>query len=305
MTFGHPQYLWLLIVPALLGLVNFRLKSHSVVMPFDHVQTQGRRWLPALARLAQFLPVLLLAVAILLLSRPIQSAMPEQERELTNIEIVLDVSGSMTSPYGEESRYDAAMKAINDFTQERKGDAFGLTIFGNEVLRWTPLTKDTSAIRSATPFLRPEMLPYHFGGTEIGKALVFSREMLLRRGEEGDRLIVLVSDGESADLYGNRSRTIGEELAASEIRLYAIHIGDGAAPEDLWNLTRPTGGQVFAANNPQALAAVFGHIDQMQTVKMKPVATQPVDVFGPFATVGLVLSGAFFFSLFGLRFTPW
>lgn len=305
MTFGHPQYLWLLILPALLGFVIFRLKSHPVVLPFDHAPAKGSRWLAKFATLAQFLPVLLLAVAIFLLSRPIQSAMPEQERELTNIEIVLDVSGSMMAPYGEESRYDAAMNAINDFTQERRGDAFGLTIFGNEVLRWTPLTKDTSAIRNATPFLRPELLPHHFGGTEIGKALVFSREMLLKRGNEGDRLIVLVSDGESADLYGNRSRTIGEQLAASEIRMYAIHIGDGPAPEDLGNLTRPTGGRVFAANNPQALAAVFEHIDQMQTVKMKPVAAQPVDVFGPFATVGLGLCGFFFLSLFGLRFTPW
>lgn len=305
MTFGHPEYLWLLLVPLLLGLAIFKLKSHPVVMPFDHAPAAKRGWVSKLASLAQFLPVLLLSVAVLLLCRPIQSAMPREERELTNIEIVLDVSGSMMDNYADKTRYDGAMQAINDFTRARTGDAFGLTIFGNEVLRWMPLTKDTSAIQNATPFLRPELLPYHFGGTEIGKALLFSREMLLERGTEGDRMIVLVSDGESADLDGGRSRKVGELLAAADIRLYAIHIGDGAAPEDLRHLTLPTGGKVFAASNPQSLALVFDHIDQMQTVNLKPIATQPMDHFGPFATVGLGLCGLFALSLVRLRFTPW
>src|SRR6185503_14700649 len=95
----------------------------------------------------------------------------ERERQMTNIQFCLDVSSSMTSPFGSGSRYDAAMDAISEFINQRKGDAFGLTIFGNEVLHWVPITKDVSAIKLATPFLRPEKMPYYFGGTQIGKAL--------------------------------------------------------------------------------------------------------------------------------------
>ena len=304
MTFGRPEFLWLLVVPALLAIWFLRLRAHSVVMPFDNSSARRGGWIAKFAVAAQLLPALLLAVAILILSRPIQSAMPKQERELSNIEIVLDVSGSMVSNYGDGSRYDAAMKAINGFTKLRKGDAFGLTIFGNEVLRWTPLTKDTAAIRSATPFLRPELLPYQFGGTEIGKALRFTSKTLTKRGD-GDRMIILVSDGESADLGSAVSRQLGAQLAASKITLYAIHIGDGSAPNDLRELARPTGGKVFAAENPKSLSAVFAHIDRMQVVKMKPAAAQPVDAFGPFAAAGLGFGGLFLLALFGLRFTPW
>jgi Ca-activated chloride channel family protein len=172
------------------------------------------------------------------------------------------------------------------------------------VLRWTPLTKDLSAIRNATPFLRPELLPHHFGGTEIGKALKFCGEQLPERGE-GDRMIILLSDGQSADLGPARSRQIGAQLADDQIMLYAIHIGDGQAPADLYELVRPTGGQVFAANNPEALNTVFGHIDQMQPVKLKPSAPQQVDFFGPFAWAGLAVLGLLQSALFGLRYTPW
>src|SRR5206468_11715957 len=60
----------------------------------------------------------------------------DKERALTNILFALDVSGSMTSPFGDGKRSDKAIEAINEFTTYRKGDAFGLTIFGSDVLHW-------------------------------------------------------------------------------------------------------------------------------------------------------------------------
>ena len=166
------------------------------------------------------------------------------------------------------------------------------------------MTKDLAALTNATPFLRPEILPPHFGGTEIGKALRFCGQTLPERGE-GDRMIVLLTDGISADLGPPVSRQIGAELAEERIVLYAIHIGDEAVPGDLYDLCRPTGGQVFAAATPDAMAAVFDHIDHMQPAKMKPGAPQPVDYFRPFALAGLIGLGLYQVSLFGLRYTPW
>ncbi len=85
----------------------------------------------------------------------------KEDRALTNIELLLDVSGSMTTPFGKGSRYDAAMQADADFTHHRKGDSIRSdAIFGDEVLRLdAAFTKDLSAIEHATPFLRPELLP--------------------------------------------------------------------------------------------------------------------------------------------------
>ena len=81
--------------------------------------------------------------------------------------------------------------------------------------------------------------------------------------------------------------------------------GDGSPPGDLYELSRPTGGQVFAANNPEALSTVFGHIDQMQPVELKPSAPHQVDAFGWLSYAGLIVLGLLQTTLFGLRYTPW
>src|SRR5262249_37083343 len=146
-------------------------------------------------------PALLQVVAILLIAGPQRYGEPQTKRALTNIELCVDISYSMTTPFGDGSRYDTAMKAVDEFCTYRKGDAFGLTFFGNSVMHWCPLTADVSAIRCATPFMRPENVPPWFNGTEIGRALRACKQVLAPR-QEGDRMIILVTDGESDDLFG-------------------------------------------------------------------------------------------------------
>jgi len=194
MPFTYWPILLLLLIPPLLVLWVWRRRGRSVVLPFDHGQQKSGRWLKAILNTAQSLPALLLAVVIVLLAGPQQFSEPKTKRALTNIEFCVDISGSMTAPFGEGTRYDASMKAIDEFLDFREGDAFGLTFFGNSVLHWVPLTTDTSAIRCSPPFMRPEVAPSWFGGTEIGKALLACKDILTDR-QEGDRMIVLVSDG--------------------------------------------------------------------------------------------------------------
>ena len=250
-SFANPIWLAALAFPALLALYELTRRPHALVLPMDHSAGPSGIWLSNLLRAAALLPALLLAVAIVLLARPIRPDQPTEERVLTNIEFVMDVSGSMTSEFGEGTRFDGSLAAIDAFTTHRRGDAFGLTIFGDEVLHWTPLTKDLEAIRLAAPFLRPEDMPPQFGGTEIGKALRATLKKVSLRGQS-EGLIVLVSDGQSGDLHGGAARQVGGELAAAGVVLYAIHVGDEQVPSDLYDLTIPSGGQVFAARNPAA-----------------------------------------------------
>lgn len=201
MGFTHPWMLVFLFLPVLLLVWIWRRKEGRVVMPFDHGIQPGRRGLGAVINLAQSLPALLLAIVILILAGPQQLSAPKNKRVLTNIEFCVDVSGSMSASFGEGTRYDASMEAIDKFLDYREGDAFGLTFFGNEVLHWVPLTTDVSAIRCSPPFMDPTSPghPHWLGGTAIGKALRACREILNSR-EEGDRMIVLISDGYSFDL---------------------------------------------------------------------------------------------------------
>ena len=117
---------------------------------------------------------IMLAIVIWILAGPMELGRPTTKRQVTNIQFCVDISGSMTASFGEGDRYEASMKAIDQFLEFREGDAFGLTFFGNEVLHWCPLTTDSSAIRCSVPFMHPRVAPGWFGGTEIGKALLLS-----------------------------------------------------------------------------------------------------------------------------------
>jgi hypothetical protein len=99
---------------------------------------------------------------------------------MTNIQICMDVSGSMTGP-----RYRMASEAVTDFTKAREGDAFGLTIFGSHQVRWIPLTKDLNAIRNAMPFANPEHQPSHMGGTRSARPFGTAATTWRRRRPRG------------------------------------------------------------------------------------------------------------------------
>ena len=304
MSFGHPWLLLLLVLPMLLGIWEWTRRGPDVVLPFDHARVRRGRVLGRILAIANLLPAILLAVAIVVIAAPQRLSSAERERQLTNIQFCLDVSGSMESNFGDGSRYDAAMKAVSEFVDYRTGDAFGLTIFGNEVLHWVPITKDTSAIKLATPFLRPERMPYYFGGTQIGKALLECQKVLASK-PEGDRLIILVTDGFSADLDGGKALEVAGELRKDKIVVYLIQVADEALPDEMHTIANVTGGEVFGAGDPTALKTVFRHIDQMAAAKFKPPTRDFADFFWPVAVVGMGAGGMHLLALFGLRFTPW
>jgi Ca-activated chloride channel homolog len=303
-SFAHPLVLLLLVLPVLLCVWEWTRRRADVVLPFDHAPVRRGKYLSRVLAAANLLPAMLLAVAILVLAGPQRLSSAEREKELTNIQFVVDVSGSMTSQFGDGTAYDAAMKAVNDFIDYRKGDAFGLTIFGNEVLHWVPITKDTSAIKLATPFLRPERMPHYFGGTQIGKALTESQKMLVSK-PEGDRMIILVTDGMSGDMYGGSALELASSLRKDKITVYIIGIMDGAMPDEIHTVANITGGEVFTSADPVALATVFKHIDKMQAARLKPPSRDFSDFFAPVALVGLSLGGLHVLALFGMRYTPW
>ncbi|MEX0718750.1 MAG: vWA domain-containing protein [Planctomycetaceae bacterium] len=304
MSFVHPMLLFLLVVPALLLAWIWRRGGERIVLPFDHGGAPRGHWLKGTIDVAESLPAVVLAVAIVLLAGPQKLGEPKLKRVLTNIELCVDISGSMTAPFGEGSRYDASMKAIDEFLDARQGDAFGLTFFGNSVLHWVPLTSDVSAIRCAPPFMRPEKAPPWFGGTAIGKALLACKDVLATR-EEGDRLIVLVSDGYSFDLGGENDLEIAATLRRHGIAVYGIHISETEIPEEIINIARFTGGDVFRPDDPDGLRDIFHRIDEMQETKLESTAAETMDDFGPVATAGLALLGLGVVSLYGVRYTPW
>lgn len=305
MSFGYPWVLFLLLLPAAILAWVWRRSSHRLMLPFDYGRQGRGRILGCLITLAESLPACILAVVIILLANPQQLSLPRTKRVLTNIEFAVDISGSMTAGFGEGTRYDASMSAINDFIEYREGDAFGLTFFGNNVMHWVPLTTDSSAFKCAPPFMDPTKTYIQgFGGTEIGKALKACQDVLVQR-EEGDRMIVLVSDGYSSDLGGGNDAAIIDSMNKNRIKVNAIHIAESNVPDPIVNITAMTGGEVYSPGDVEGLESVFKHIDAMQQTRMEKIAAEVMDDFLPSCIAGLSLLGLCVSTLFGLRYTPW
>lgn len=303
MTFAYPAVLTLLALPVLLMVWEWRRRGTVVALPFDHANARRGRWLECTVKTANLLAPLLLAVSIILLAGPQRPLSQGTQRVLTNIELVLDVSGSMTAQYGDGRRADKAVEALQEFVSHRKGDAFGVTLFGTEVLHWVPLTKDLDALKHSAPFMKPEAMPPYMGGTRIGLALRSVHKILADR-PKGDKMIVLISDGSSGDLRG-QSDKISSDLNGDDIVLYYIHVANGQPQQEVYDIANRTGGEAFVAGDPAALQTVFEKIDAMQPAKFKPETPIPADNFRPFALAGLSMLALQLLTLFGIRFTPW
>lgn len=314
MSFGNWQILFGLFLPASMLVwiwLRDRLPSlglgsdRRTVLPQDHGVAKSGRFPDFFIRCFSSAAPLMLAAAIVLLAEPRHLGVPKAKRELTNIEFCLDLSGSMTGRFGEGTRYDAAMAAINSFVAKREGDAFGLTVFGSNAEHWIPLTTDASAFKCSTPFLNPRRLPPGYGGgTMIGKGLKKCQEVLVTR-ETGDRMIVLVSDGASADLGSGQEEEVGRSLRDDKIVVYSIHIGNGISPPEVSTITNITGGESFNPTDVGALQNVFDRIDKMEVAKMTRTYAEVLDWFGPFSLAGITFVGLSLISLLGIRYTPW
>ncbi len=310
MSFHNPQLLWLLALPVIWAFWQWVRRGHPVALPFDHGRQKEGRVLRFLTNFAGTLPALLLAIAVLMLAGPRKPAPPQEERVLNNIILCLDVSGSMGVPFGSGgTRFEAAVEAAREFCNFRKGDAFGLTIFGSEYVHWVPPTKDVSAIANATKYVRPNNMPSWMGGTMIANALRGCRDQLVRT-KEGDRAVILISDGGSADFSNGGDRAVAEELAQDKIRVFGIMIAGGEngmsmGAGGMETVAVGTGGKVFTAGDQASLDEVFREIDGMQKARFKQTTADWVDAYTPFSLAGLVCVFLYALSLLGLRYSPW
>ena len=307
MTFAYPWVLFFLFIPFALILWECQRRDMQLTLPLDHRPAHFKKgkWWRWTLNTSQCLPYLVLGIVIWILAGPQRLSDPKTKRVLTNIQFCMDVSGSMMSQFGDGDRYEAAMESINEFVNYREGDAFGLTVFGDHFIHWVPLTDDTTALKYAPPFLNPRKLPRWFSqGTSIGRALKECRKLMMQR-EEGDRLIILLSDGYSFDLNNGADEKLAREFRKENITVFAIHIGPGNAPDPLVNITSYTGGEVFAAGDPEGLKAVFRNIDAMQKSRLEKTSAETMDHFHPYCLAGISLLGVFTIFGFGLRYTPW
>ncbi len=292
-TFPHlAQPLWLLAlaaIPALAWLRHRRFRIGAVSVSRLPVKPGGawRLHLPFYSRL------LALACLVVALARPqLGYAWEESLTEGIDIQIVLDVSGSMgAEDFKPENRLGVAKAVVRDFVAGRTADRLGLVIFSGTAMTRAPLTSDRTMLRFLIDAVELNTLP---DGTAIGVALANAASRL-KDSEAESKVVVLVTDGvnNAGAIDPISAAAICEGLG---IRVYTIGVGtEGRVPvpmpvvdertgrevtrrvlmdvevdeELLQRISERTGARFFQASDPAGLREVFAEIDRLETTPLQ------------------------------------
>ena len=196
--------------------------------------------------------------------------------------LAVDISGSMEQrDYElEGSRVSrlAVVKAVAArFVERRPQDRLGLILFGTRAYVQTPLTFDGATVAT---MLQESVVGLAGRETAIGDAIGLAVKRL-RDQPEGNRVLVLLSDGENT--AGNLDPIAAAELAhEAGVRIYTIGMtgddagisrvlgmrlprpGGGFDPSTLKRIAEVTGGAFFSATDRQELEAVYQELDRLE-----------------------------------------
>jgi Ca-activated chloride channel family protein len=298
MTFQWPYALVALaLLPAMVGLYvlaqrrrrayALRFASFALLSEVVTRRPGFRRHIPPLLYLAS------LTALLLSLARPTAAiATPRNE---SAVELVLDVSGSMSAADIEPSRLGAAQRAAHDFVAGLPTDTqVGLISFASAAAVRVPLGRDRAALDRAIDALQPN------GGTAIGDGLDAALDQLGQRpadaqGRRPPGLVVLLSDGEST--AGTPPDRAGQRAAADGVRVHTVGIGErgrrtligqgqrvGLDETTMQRIAEQTGGQYFYAAEAGQLQGIYRDLS-----RQIGWTTEPTEITALFAAAGSAL----------------
>ena len=200
-----------------------------------------------------------------------------------DVVIALDISRSMSATDVQPTRAAAAAAGLNDMLRHVRGDRVGLVTFGGSAFPRSPLTLDLGAIGFLVNRAQAEGALVE-PGTDIGKAISASLQLLDVPDRAQAQAIVVISDGE--DLGQDLDGAIGAAKQQG-IRIYTVAVGtdQGSAvpgrtaaarqpsPGDESNVSRAdratlgriasmTGGETREAQGIAGLAVEFARLQQ-------------------------------------------
>ncbi len=312
LTFAHPWFL--LVAGPVIALFWWRRRRpgqraalrHSHADLFRPTGTTWRLRLRAIAPWVSLVALLLLVVA---LGQPRRSfSSQEVEGRGIDIMIALDISGSMRAlDFSPKDRLQAAKDVIHDFIAGRPHDRIGLVVFAAKAFTQCPVTLDHQVLLGFLDEIRVGLID---DGTAIGLGLATAVGRL-RQSQAESKTVILLTDGM------NNVPTLEPETAAElartlGVRVYTVAIGrEGVAPypvDDplfgrrmqqiethideklLRRIATTTGGEMFRATDPEALASIFATIDKLETSRYETrVSTYHREMMAWFAGPALVL----------------
>jgi Ca-activated chloride channel family protein len=271
----------------------------------------GRAWrlqVPFYLRVAGF------AALVLALARPqLGYAWEESQTEGIDIQLVLDISGSMgAEDFQPENRLAVAKQVLRDFIARRPADRLGLTVFGGTALTRAPLTTDRRMLDELVDSIQLNTVQ---DGTAIGVALANAASRV-KDSQAKSKVIVLVTDGvnNAGEIDPRSAAAVCKGLG---VRVYTIGVGkEGRVmvpvrvqdPETgrvfsekvpmnvevdeklLQEIATRTGGAYFRATDAETLAGIFQKIDQLEKTPLQVKRyVRYQEAFQPFAWTAFAL----------------
>jgi Ca-activated chloride channel homolog len=192
-------------------------------------QMQGRLISPLSSRRRLLKLVLtsaaLLAIGLAALRPRIGVRLEKVEQAGIDLAVAIDTSRSMLATDLAPNRLLVAKREIRRLIERLDGDRIGLIAFAGGAVLQCPLTTDYSAAALFLDIVDENLVPVP--GTAIAAAIDLAREKMFGP-EQGDRVLVLLTDGED---HGGDVVRAARAAAVAGIRIYTVGIGSpGGSP---------------------------------------------------------------------------
>ncbi|MGJ8668703.1 MAG: VWA domain-containing protein [Oceanococcus sp.] len=239
-----------------------------------------------------WLALLIWCLLVLAASRPMwlgeSITLPAAGRDIV---LAVDLSGSMDerdiSFRGRTVQRLAVVQAVaGDFIGRREGDRLGLVLFGQNAYLQSPLSLDRATTRQ---LLDEAEVGLAGQKTAIGDAIGLSVKHLLEAGRNEERVVVLLTDGESNAGHLNPEKS-AELAAQSGVRVHTIgfsgeqtvrmgpFVQRRQSPIDAQTLKQvadTTGGRFFAAQSVAELEQIYALLDEIEPVELDTLSFRP------------------------------
>ncbi|MBD3318376.1 VWA domain-containing protein [Candidatus Woesearchaeota archaeon] len=185
---------------------------------------------------------------------PVQTGKPGKQEGDVNVVVVIDISGSTGSSFGDSAAVDVEKAlALNVLADLDPNHRLGIVAFNTEAHLVSPISFKYEKIDVEDRVARLQ----DGGGTNIHAGLGKAIDMLL--SQSGSKNIILISDGKTQ----NEAQALEfAKLASNEgIRIYTIGVGSSTDDEMMESIAELTTGIYFKATELSKLRILFGDIE--------------------------------------------
>lgn len=289
MTYVHPQYFWLFILPALMILWYVLRKSKSQAsLQYSSIKTFENFKKPLkyyLRHLLFVIRIVIISLLIIILARPQTEKAEDKITQGIDIVIALDISGSMLAQDFKPNRLEASKDIAIEFINKQEYDRIGLVVFAGEAFTQCPVTIDHKVLINMFSGIKQGLIE---DGTAIGHGLATAVNAL-KDSKAKSKIVILLTDGENN--AGNIDPMTAADLAAKfNIKVYTIGVGkNGYADmpvqtvfgtqlqkvevkideQTLKLISEKTGGKYFRATDNEKLKKIYDEIEKLEKDKIK------------------------------------